>query len=490
MSGADNVIINSFERAVSGDINDLQSLKDRNMLETFKYMLSGDLIVPQGTAYGTTLRNMVLGGLNVSPNVADVDVSAGVLMQNSNSLAPVPTSLDSSFRYARNAGPLTLVLPVGDVYYLVEAQMVNTVVLTATRDIFDPVSQTFTPTIVNKQADRQVTFSALTGTGTTAPTPSGGNFVPIAIVRKVGGVVTEVIDVAPRQSNLIPGVSSVQLSDGVLHDTSWHEAASGVKDIVWQSVVCDSYRNKFWFKVADPASAPLPEIAANSALIASPTNPGAAQTWQYFYMSEWFGLTPRAAYVDHINQGVLVVSDLGPVGQGTRVAPAGIQLPAPFDGYTTLGDGDAQGFGFCSFEGGSGVVREVAIQTGEIQLPDFFAYGSTVAAQDDLVTDALADVGNVFPSMARGFGVSCTVLPPGGGPLNVQFLDDVVASAAVIDDVTGVGATGADVAVRTDLWGQVDVRRAAQINPSSAWVFAWPDDASATVTVAINRWFV
>jgi len=38
MSGADGIQINNLERAVSDDINNLESLKDRNLLEVLKYM--------------------------------------------------------------------------------------------------------------------------------------------------------------------------------------------------------------------------------------------------------------------------------------------------------------------------------------------------------------------------------------------------------------------------------------------------------------------
>jgi len=54
MSGADGIQINNLERAVSDDINNLESWKDRNLLEVLKYMLAGTELQPTTTL--TTVR--------------------------------------------------------------------------------------------------------------------------------------------------------------------------------------------------------------------------------------------------------------------------------------------------------------------------------------------------------------------------------------------------------------------------------------------------
>ena len=120
MSNQDNVVFNVRERPLSSDQNNVESLHARTLAEMMLYQMT-ELNAIDGTSI---LRNVVLGGLAVVPNGSNVDVTAGVLFQNSGSLVPTPGTYDSSYRYGRNASSSTLTMasPASDTYYIIELE--------------------------------------------------------------------------------------------------------------------------------------------------------------------------------------------------------------------------------------------------------------------------------------------------------------------------------------------------------------------------------
>jgi hypothetical protein len=330
MSGSDSEVFNLLERAESGDLNDAQSIQARFLSELARYSSqSREVGVPAGAS-----RNAVFGGLDVSPSGADVAVFPGYLGQQSATLAPVPGPLDSSFRLAWLDSPITVTMPSPGVttFYLVEAQMVETISLSQPRDIWTPPAGPFVPALVTKQIRRTVQTQLLTGAGGQAPAPSGGDWVPLAIVRRPGGggpvVGTDVVDVRPmgEWGRQRPAYPSAQ---GTLVDCAGNTNLARIAAQVDGPFGVLSYQ------------APLGTLDPTAVDVLSPATVLAASTAYFLYLCPWSvaGLAPRQQNGAVSQQGVLVLSSVAPVN-GSRQNSAAVTLPAPF-GVTTVPAGDA-----------------------------------------------------------------------------------------------------------------------------------------------------
>lgn len=315
MSGIDNEVFNTLERAESADVNDLQSLTARFLSEMARYGLSSK---PVANPLAEAVGPVVLGGLLVTPNGNDVSVSLGVMGQQSATLVPVPGPLDSSYRLSRNVVAQTVVMPApgATTFYLIEAQMVEVTTVNSLRDIWTPPAGPFVPTLVPKQRERQIVFQLLTG-GAQAPAPSGGDWVPIAIVRRPAGggpvAATDIVDVrplyAPRLAAMVnplrrfcrtSAVASNNVEFAFEYDgPEGRRAAVGTADLTTATYL-------------DPGA---PALAANAI--------------RYAYLAPWssLNLEPRLN-ASVAFEGVLVISNVVPTA-GARNS-GGLTLPAPY----------------------------------------------------------------------------------------------------------------------------------------------------------------
>lgn len=342
MSGGDSIVINTRERAVSDDINDLQDVQYRTLMEMFRFGMAQNQV--GASASSTDIRAVVLGGLTVVPNGADVTMQQGILMQDSLTLSPVPGPLDSSYRIGRLADPLAVTIPVGEGFYLVEVNMVEVISLSTSRDVFDPGTETFVPTVVTKQTVQTLEATVTFGSLTDAPAPTGGDLICVAIVHKTGGgLIDQVIDLRPLRSD-VP-VDTAQRGQPVYLRNRWARPDAGpqndtpTRTIAWDHEVVG--RRRMW--MGPEVDGVLQFEAFDSAQWATPDAPPVTgQRWVHFHMCDWFGYVPRQAYADHKHQGVMVVdqNDRGTTFQGSRITASGIPLPAPFSAYTTQGNGD------------------------------------------------------------------------------------------------------------------------------------------------------
>lgn len=320
MAGSDNILINPFERPMSPDINNLQSMLSRTIADLLRY---GEMLRVVGTPVDS-VRNVVLGGLVVSPSGSDVSISTGALLQDTGSLAPTPGALDSSYRIAINRSATTMVMPApgADTYYLIEGQMVNTVTVTESRDLLNPTTGVFAPSLVTKQQERRITFQLLTGAAD-APAPSGGNWVPIAIVRRPAGggavLATDIIDVRPlhemgRERPALPTVREGCMA----------VATPGAATAVTLRALIDGAGG---LRSADVTTGTLTITGAD---IIAPGLVFAADTWYYLYLAPWSALTlnPRFATATQSRSGVLVLTGVNPTNQ--RRNGGSIALPPPF----------------------------------------------------------------------------------------------------------------------------------------------------------------
>ncbi len=342
MSGGDNIVINTRERAVSDDINDLQDVQYRTLMEMFRFGLSQNQVTP--VTSGTDIRAVVLGGLVVKLNGGDVTMQEGILMQDSLTLAPVPGPLDSRYRIGRLADPLAVPVPAGEGWYLIEVNMVEQTTLSTSRDVFDPGTETFVPTVVTKQTVQTLAATVTFGSLTNAPSPTFGDLVCIAMVHKdAGGIIDQIIDLRPLRSDVPP--DTVQRGQPTYLRNRWVRPDAGpqndtpTRTISWDHDVIG--RRRMW--MGSEVDGGQTFEAFDSAQWATPDAPGVAgQRWVHFHMCDWFGYVPRQAYANYKHQGVLVVDQLdrGTTLQGSRITKSGIPLPAPFSAYTTEGNGD------------------------------------------------------------------------------------------------------------------------------------------------------
>lgn len=331
MSGTDQIVINTRERAVSADINDLQSLKDRTLLDSWRQMLERRTFT-LGAAPAGAPSNVVLGGLEVSPAGTDVVIAPGVLLQESLTLVPTPGTLDSSYRWASllAAATETPPAPGSDTWYLLEAQMVEVVALSTTRDIFNTGTGLFVPTLVDKRNERTLAFQFITGTSTQAPAPTGGDWVPIAIVFRPGGggpvLASHLIDVRPMFDRDLAldrfYSSSIRARGDRLVVTSSVPGTPSNSITVNAEVYANPQR--LWHartSALDVSAAAVLEVGTVLA----------ADTWFYLYLCPWQGLAPVDPRVaTATGRGVLCLSANGPATQGGARNTSTIALPAPY----------------------------------------------------------------------------------------------------------------------------------------------------------------
>jgi len=326
MSGNDNLLMNTLERATSGDINDLQSLEARVLAELFRQTFSRRTL---GQAFSDQTRSICMG-LGVTPSGGDVIVGLGVLAQQSATLPPVPGALDSTYRLARldTAATITGPTPGANTWYLLEAQMVPLVASTQVRDIYNPGTQTFVPTLVTKINLQSIAFQIVPGVGANLPAPTGGDWVPLAGVEwpAGGGAPLNIVDL--RQ---LPDV----VEGGLPIDATVEQQrilAASTPSLPSNNVSIIAQASNDRARLGGETG----PFDATSALVIEPGTLFAASTWYYLYLAEWsaLALAPQGAQGFNM-RGVVVVSATPPI-LGTATPSAAITPPAPFAASATL----------------------------------------------------------------------------------------------------------------------------------------------------------
>lgn len=322
----DRINIAVRERPLSTDINNLQAIIDRTVMNLMRYGLGFHGVGVQ-TDYPL---NHVVGGLLASPSGSDISISPGVLVQDSAVLPPTPGTYDSTYRIGTLFAAETIVMPSPGVetYYLIEAQMLDAVSSSVSRDVLNPGTGVFVPTSIPKVYTSGVTFQLLTG-GANAPLPSGGDWIPIAIIRRPGGggpvvAATDIIDARPiadwRQRPAFPDrlgcriVTTPVPSDFVVL-MSDYDGAFGRR----------MYLN-------NGGGAPYGSLDPTAASVLSPSTVIAASTKYYLYLASWSAQAINPRYTPgtvYAQEGVLVLSSVTP-DEYTRTNSASIALPAPF----------------------------------------------------------------------------------------------------------------------------------------------------------------
>jgi hypothetical protein len=438
MASTDNEIINARERPLSSDINDAQALLGRFFADALQWMTSTN------NSTGSAVRSGVFGGLGVTANGSNVNVSAGMLGQYSAALSPTPGVLDSTFRIGRLGSTQSIAMPSPGTttYYVIEAQMSSVTTATESRDVLDSGTGIFAATLVPKIVEKQVTFQLVVGTaGGAIPAPTGGDWVPIAVVRRPGGggsvVQSDIFDVRPfwdgtGENSLNRDRSSI----GMFAQVVTTSGTVGVLPVTLGTTQAGYYNGQSVYvqgTIADIGLARYKE--AGSAAFAS------GSMW-HIYLCQWSGIAPRGVYNDISPEGVsgiIVLSQTPPVVTGgTHYASNAISLPLPWGGSSpatqcayvaSVVRGSAGWVGQQPINGGRGVIYTMAVSPTPLNLA--FGLINLAPAGTDF------NHGFLVPAVARSVELYVQLSPTGTPTYPVVAISPKIR--------VGSGATGRDV---------------------------------------------
>jgi len=194
MTSTKHMVINTRERAVSGDINRLQTFIGADVADALRYLLiaqsseyeAGGLATVEATKT-TPLTGIVLGGMMCQPAIGGTaaTVSAGVAVivdptgDTGDDTPPklVRGDIDTgSITFLLNAGP-------GDRIDVVEMSASFTVLETANRDVYNPATGLFVATLVDKVAAFKPTYRIRRGTPGAGYPGNAAGWLPIMVAR-------------------------------------------------------------------------------------------------------------------------------------------------------------------------------------------------------------------------------------------------------------------------------------------------------------------
>jgi hypothetical protein len=345
MSGFDDIIWNNLERLLSPDLNAAQALQQRMTSDMMRELLEAQVYTATNPAGSP--RNVVVGGLEVSPSGTDVAVALGALLQDSAVLAPVPTAIDSTYRLGvlRSATVVAMPVPGVNSWVLIEAQVVRNVTLNEPRDIWNPATSSFGPAAVDKRSERNITFQ-ITTLAAQVPVPAGGDWVPIAVVRRPAGggpvLASDIHDLRPMAYDQMgregvsrsPGaaITIARREDNFLRTSSVPGTPSNL--IRFHAEAFLSGR-RMWVET-------IGAVDITGVLFTEPGLVLAGSTFYYLYLAPFASThLPANQTASCAGRGLLMLSATGPAGgQGTTVNTAPITPPAPWD-TAALGSGEA-----------------------------------------------------------------------------------------------------------------------------------------------------
>jgi len=193
--GGKNIVHNTRERVLSGDHNREQAVHDQSLAEILRCMTdaSFELDVQAGgvevfsTGSENPLHATILAGIRPRPEVGTTNlfIEGGTICIVDQA---TPLADDSRLAFVvdpgvQTAGALTLTPGSGGAIRIdvIECQRVETVLETDNRDVFDPLTGLFSPTLVDKVKAGRLTYRIRTGTpGAGFPGVSAG-WLPLAV---------------------------------------------------------------------------------------------------------------------------------------------------------------------------------------------------------------------------------------------------------------------------------------------------------------------
>lgn len=357
--GFRKLLINTQERAVSSDINRLQSFMHQDVAEFLRYFLNAGTTeadpgyFAEPSSLGTPLKAEVINGLMVKPQAGSFSlfVDAGLLL----AMVADGASEESAYKYARSTGVSTLGQLViganasGSIRIDVIECRVNPVEGTVSdnRDVFNATTGLFAASSVTKETFGRLEFRVRAGTaGSGYPTAQSG-WLPLCIASVPSGAASNndvtFWDVRPLLADRAAGPMDHQLDDGLVSidarcervDSSNVNLAGFAKAIVKGRRVGGRIRNS-----VPGTSADLLNLAAaanqDTGTIAEPFGTDGTV---FVYLATPFGLPRWSRYTDgpsgrvpRAPKGILVISatlpDYDGKPQAALAMPAGTGLGA------------------------------------------------------------------------------------------------------------------------------------------------------------------
>lgn len=215
---SDREVFNSLERALSGDINDLQSLATRQLADVVQFLMAKRNTLLTGGAVDTQPRSAT-GGLSIRSvgGGTQIELQVGFLGQFSTTWPAVPGALESAMRLGYNRSALTVNLPgTPNQTVLLEARVVDVVTLNTVRDVFDVPTQTFNPAAIDKRVERQIQTQFVEAATPLLPGFSGNPWVPLWIFDTDGSGETDLVssgtiyDFRPDMQDILGGGDQVR----------------------------------------------------------------------------------------------------------------------------------------------------------------------------------------------------------------------------------------------------------------------------------------
>jgi len=234
---SDAIVFNSLERALSSDINNLQAMATRQLADELQTLFAKRFRVLTGGS-DDTLPRSVTGGLAIrtSGGGTQIDLLGGLLAQFNTTWPAVPGPLESAMRLGFNRSVLTTALSgTPNQGILLEARVVDVVTVNTVRDVFDVPTQTFIPTPVDKQTERQVEVQLVEVALPATPGFSGGSWVPLWGFFSDGAGLVDLSSGAPIDyrpdmqdvlagSDQVSGSYSADIAEGVVTQASINTA--------------------------------------------------------------------------------------------------------------------------------------------------------------------------------------------------------------------------------------------------------------------------
>lgn len=178
----DKVIFNTRERPISDDQNNVELIQSRMLADFFMWISATHYEHGMGSSGVDSVPASATQGLSWRGGSNTITVQPGMLMQYSLSYPAAPAPLESAMRvgYLRTATPFTFP-STANTFFLMEIRVAEATTSTESRDVLDPGTGNFVPTLVTKRTETQIEAQFTAGTPTTFPGFTGGSWVPLCV---------------------------------------------------------------------------------------------------------------------------------------------------------------------------------------------------------------------------------------------------------------------------------------------------------------------
>jgi hypothetical protein len=469
-SGNRRLVMNTRERAVSNDIQRLQSFAAADHSAWNRRLLSDLYVFDVNAGLGSPVTSItdplstdIVGGLMVQPVIGSSNLIVTPGVMGCYFPDTVPSDDDDPYKVVSDPGVQTLGVLViaanagpGIRIDVIECQPVDTVEEQDNRDIFDPATGQFTAALVDKVVAGRLTYRVRSGAAGAGFPGTASGWVPLAIasVPSGGGASTDDVtfwDVRP----LVPDRFEPPVRGGMLltHHTRMHingDEVVGAPEIRYKGNVEGNYGP---YKAGGTLAKTTPttvmgagDLAYIDITNAENQEPGftpVANNPIYIWALYPWGLHRWVRYTenDFLGQGrvpggmrgICTVSTVGPAGYGGGNPAVAIAPPT----ITGLGGSTSNAFMVCASYTDTGPAINGCVADGNMVHLVGLGIGPWTPAATTNTTDDFVFVANAsHPANARSILVKFSALFSGaagtGGTMlhNVDVYDLTGASIA------------------------------------------------------------